>query len=142
VRVVVDANIAISAAINGQGPSARILRAWEAGLFTWITSDELLRELERAIRYPRVVRRWIWTEQQVNEYLYTIRSETDVVATKDVVDIVQRDPDDNRLVEAALAGEADYIVTGDSALLELAIYQGIQIVTPARFVAILATTAS
>jgi len=48
-----------------------------------------------------------------------------------------RDPDDNRVLEAAIAGEADYIVTGDRDLLELGSYEGIRIVTPAEFVALL-----
>jgi len=50
---------------------------------------------------------------------------------------VVSDDDDNRVLEAALAGEADYIVSGDRALLSLGRYEGIEIVTPARLSAIL-----
>jgi predicted nucleic acid-binding protein len=50
---------------------------------------------------------------------------------------IGRDPSDNRLLEAALEGEADYIVSGDRDLLDLGSYEGIGIITPARFLAIL-----
>ncbi len=50
------------------------------------------------------------------------------------------DPPDNRVLEAAVAGEADYIVSGDRDLLDLGKYEGIEIVTPAMFLAILATS--
>jgi predicted nucleic acid-binding protein len=52
------------------------------------------------------------------------------------------DPADNRVLEAAIEGKADYIVTGDHALLELGSYEGIEVVTPARFVAIQAAGGS
>jgi predicted nucleic acid-binding protein len=41
------------------------------------------------------------------------------------------------VLEAAIAGEVGYIVTGDQDLLTLGLYEGIEIVTPARFLEIL-----
>ncbi len=49
--------------------------------------------------------------------------------------IIAADPDDDRVLEAAVAGEADFIVSGDRHLLDLGRYEGIEIVTPARFLA-------
>jgi putative PIN family toxin of toxin-antitoxin system len=51
---------------------------------------------------------------------------------------VVRDETDNRVLEAAVAGKVEYIVSGDADLLSLSAYAGIEIVTPARFAAILA----
>jgi predicted nucleic acid-binding protein len=51
--------------------------------------------------------------------------------------VVESDPADDRVVEAAVSGRADYVVSGDTDLLGLRTYQGISIVTPARFTAIL-----
>ena len=53
---------------------------------------------------------------------------------------VVADPADNRVIEAAVEGQAGYIVTGDSRLLALGEYAGVQIVTPARFIAIILST--
>lgn len=44
-----------------------------------------------------------------------------------------RDPDDNRVLEAAIAGGADVIVTGDTDLLDLQVVEGVRIVTPVDF---------
>ncbi len=49
------------------------------------------------------------------------------------IDIIKNDPDDNIHLEAAVAGDAAYIVTGDSDLLELKEFRGIRIVTAKEF---------
>ena len=46
---------------------------------------------------------------------------------------VCRDPDDDRVLAAALAGEAEAIVTGDRDLLVLDVFEGVRIVTPRGF---------
>jgi predicted nucleic acid-binding protein len=46
--------------------------------------------------------------------------------------IIADDPD-NRILECAVAGPADFIISGDHHLLDLENYQGIKIVNPARF---------
>src|SRR5688572_3449284 len=46
---------------------------------------------------------------------------------------LMRDPGDNRILEAAVAGEADYVITGDRQLLALGTYGGTAFVTPAAF---------
>jgi putative PIN family toxin of toxin-antitoxin system len=48
-----------------------------------------------------------------------------------------RDPKDNKFLELAIDGNADYIITGDPDLLILHPYRGISIVTPAQFLSIL-----
>ncbi|MGH9350638.1 MAG: putative toxin-antitoxin system toxin component, PIN family, partial [Terriglobia bacterium] len=49
------------------------------------------------------------------------------------LDVVKDDPDDNRVLECAWAGRADYVVSGDRHLLGLASYEGIPIITVRRF---------
>jgi predicted nucleic acid-binding protein len=77
----------------------------------------------------------------VAAFIEDVREHALVVAPTDELHVVSRDPDDNRVVEAAVAGEADYIVSGDEDLLDLGGYEGISIVSPARFAAILAAGA-
>lgn len=55
-----------------------------------------------------------------------------VVEPTETVDVV-RDPDDNRLIEAALAGDADVVVTGDQDLLILQAVGKVRIMTPRDF---------
>jgi predicted nucleic acid-binding protein len=47
--------------------------------------------------------------------------------------VIIDDPDDDRVLECAVAGEVDYIVSGDRHLLKLGSYQGISIVTAREF---------
>jgi uncharacterized protein len=58
-----------------------------------------------------------------------------VVEPVEAVSKVHEDPDDNRVLEAAAEARADAIVSGDRHLLRLASWRGIQIETPAGFVA-------
>jgi putative PIN family toxin of toxin-antitoxin system len=47
--------------------------------------------------------------------------------------VIKEDPDDNRVLECAVAGNADYIVTGDRHLLKLGVYNSISILTVREF---------
>ena len=77
------------------------------------------------------------TDDELVTLLEDLRSAATVLDETAHVAVLIRDPDDAIFVEAAIAGEADYIVTGDGDLLELGSYEGILIVTPADFVALL-----
>jgi predicted nucleic acid-binding protein len=49
------------------------------------------------------------------------------------IEVIHDDPPDNRILECAIAGQADLIVSGDRHLLKLKSYQGIPIVRPVDF---------
>ena len=55
-----------------------------------------------------------------------------LVAPEQTITVVSDDPD-NRVLEAAVHGMADYIVSGDKHLLALGVFAGIPILTPATF---------
>jgi putative PIN family toxin of toxin-antitoxin system len=137
-RAVLDTNVAISAAINPDGTPGRVILSWEADSFTWVTSEALLEELERTFGSPKVKRYFAWLEQQVHDFLSRVRRAADVASPVTEIRRITADPPDNRVLEAAVEGDADYIVTGDRHLLDLERHEGIEIVTPAQFLAILA----
>ena len=141
-EVVLDTNVAVSAAINPKGPPAQIIKAWRAPSFTWVTSESLMAELDRTLRSPRLRRYIAWSDKELNEFLAAVRQLTRVASPTRTIDIITSDPADNRVLEAAVAGDAEYIVSGDQALLDLGAFEGVQIVTPARFTAILAERSS
>ena len=136
---VLDTNVAVSAAINPKGPPAEIIRAWKAHRFTWVTSRPLLRELEKTLRSPRLQRYLVWNEKELVEFLALVRQAARVVQPAHRLDVVKEDPADNRVLESAIAGRADYIVAGDHHLVAIGSYKNVPIVTPARFVAIIST---
>ena len=57
---------------------------------------------------------------------------TDLVTPLAAPPVIAADPDDDQVIAAALAAQADLIVSGDRHLLALGTYQGIRVVTPAE----------
>ncbi len=62
-----------------------------------------------------------------------LRAFSRVVSIPGLLKVIAADPDDDVIVECAVVGEAEFIVSGDHHLLELHSHQGIQIVTAAVF---------
>jgi len=58
------------------------------------------------------------------------------VKVKNSLNVITQDPEDNRFLELAQAGSADYILSGDKHILDLKDFRGIQIMTPAEFFAL------
>ena len=135
-RVVLDNNVLVSAVISPLGIPGAIYQAWRRAEFQLLVSAPLLSELVRVLAYPRIVKltRWSPTEQDV---FITLLAEDAILVSPDQEVTLSRDPTDNRILEAAAAGAADYIVSGDKDLLVLGEFEGIPIVSPTRFVTIL-----
>ena len=56
-----------------------------------------------------------------------------MVEPKQKIDVIKEDPSDNKFVEAAIAGKAEYIITQDKNILKVKEYMGIKMVTPKEF---------
>jgi uncharacterized protein len=127
IRAVLDTNTIVSA-VGWGGPPAAVLDAALDGRFELVTSPALLDELRRVLSYPKL-RAVIGDADQLIKLLAIaaiVVSPTEMVA-------ISRDPDDNRLIEAALAADTDVIVTGDQDLLTLGRVEQIRILTPRDF---------
>jgi putative PIN family toxin of toxin-antitoxin system len=131
-RVVLDANIWVSAAIR-TGPAHRIVQAWLAGsaVFEVVICPALIAEVEEVLtRRPRM-RKWI-ARDVAEHFVETVRVLADIVSDPAVVEATTRDVDDDYLVALAREHGADYIVTGDKDLLEWP-EQRPPVITPAAF---------
>ena len=139
IRVVIDNNVFVSALIKRNGAPGRILDAQRRGRFDLVTSAPLLHELETVLVRPHILKLIHATESTASEFVARLRADGIVVIPDITITAVERDPADNRVLEAAVTGHVDFIVTGDQDLLVLESFQGIPVVTPARFLAILTT---
>lgn len=137
-RAVLDTNVFVSAVLRGGVETDALLLAWRAGRLQIITSEPLLRELHGVLLRPRIMRLHARSAAEVEEFVRDLEAAAVVVVPTMTLDVVPDDPDDNRVVEAAVAGRADYIVSKDNDLLRLASHAGIGIVTPTAFLARLA----
>ncbi len=133
-RAVIDTNVIVSGLLRSAGAPAVTLTAGEDHAFLWITSPPLLAEVERVLKRPHIRR--VLSDERTTKFLTDLIELAIIVDPTERLD-VSRDADDNRVLEAAVAGSADYIVTGDRDLLGLGSHADIRIVTPADFVALL-----
>jgi putative PIN family toxin of toxin-antitoxin system len=125
-RVVLDSNVYLSAVLFGGNPRF-IIEAAQAGLFEIASSSAVCAEVERVLR-----EKFGWPQGRIDEAGSVLwRRATQVSPAVRIDDC--SDPDDNRVLECAVASEADAIVTGDHHLLALHPYGGIAIVNPRRF---------
>jgi putative PIN family toxin of toxin-antitoxin system len=127
-RVVVDTNVLISAALKQNSPpEAAVLAIYTQ--HTLLGSVSTIAELREVISRPRLTRH-IATTSRI--------AILDLVAAAELVDISEcvvacRDPSDDKFLELAANGRADVIVSGDADLLTLHPFRGIPIETPAAF---------
>jgi putative PIN family toxin of toxin-antitoxin system len=132
-RVVLDANVVISALLSPDGRPARVLRAWLNGDFELILSPMLLAELERALAYPKLSRLIDFDEAgRVVDWLS--RSATLVADPSTQPPIHSADPGDDYLLALA-ASERAVLVSGDAPL--LALEGEAPVFSPASFLALL-----
>lgn len=135
-RVVLDANVFVSALISTTGAPKQIIALWQAEVFDLVISEPILAEIGRVMRYPKIRERHNLSEKALQQLLELLRKESRVVAAGKRLS-VSPDETDNRYIECAISGGAEYLVTGDKKhLLPLGEHQGVRILTPAAFVAL------
>lgn len=116
-RVVLDANVLVSAAIS-EGPSHRIVQAWLQGqAFEVVICDQLLGEVRSVLTERSRFRKWISLEA-AELYVTTLTTVANVQPDPAPGPALTRDPDDDYVIHLARAHDADYIVSGDADLLE------------------------
>lgn len=126
-RVVFDTNVLISAFVFPGGAPETAYRAALSGKVTLVTSPPLLAELARVL-----ADRFGWEDTMVETAVGQVARIGTVVRPREKVSVIRRDPDDDRVLEAAREGSADVIVSGDRHLLDLRSWEGVRIVRVAE----------
>ena len=132
-RVVLDTNLVLSALVFGGSTPGELRRGWQDGHFQPLTSRVAAAELIRVLGYPKFRLDVGQQEQLLADYLpycTAIRVPADLKGVP-----VCRDRFDQPFLELAVAGEADYLVTGDQDLLTMAAEFSCEIVTASVFLA-------
>ena len=139
-RAVLDANVVISALIQPKGASGKILKSLlEESSFDLVVSPPILAEVRRSLAYPKVRRYLRVSDEELRLCLASIELIAHPVEGRLSIRAVVEDPDDDKYIEAAIEGLAEFIVTGDKHLLSLESYENIRIVTPRTFLGLLLT---
>lgn len=120
-RVVIDTNLVISAAIISDSLPDHLLRAWQQDRYALLFSEEMLEELKDVSKRSPLVEKYHLLPQRIARFI----SSLELAAVKvqplpaSELPVRSRDPKDNFLLACAFAGEADYLITGDKDLLVL-----------------------
>ena len=133
-RIVLDANVAVSALLFG-GVPRRLLDLGRTGEIELYTSDALLCEFTGVLNRTKFARRFSKNRPITPAFLlwrYTLLATS--VALGPIERTVPTNVDDDVVIATAIAARAGLIVSGDSDLLVLHPFRGVQILTPAAAV--------
>ncbi len=135
-RAVLDTNVIVSGYL-WKGIPSLIVDHVEQGSFLLCLSRELLREYERVLDYPHLAPSLASSGYAKGDIISTIKRIATFVPLASIPPVVADDPTDDIVIATAVVTGAHVVVSGDRHLLNLKHYQGIPILTPRRFLALL-----
>jgi uncharacterized protein len=133
-RAVVDTNVLIRGLIRPQGSVGQLLKELTQRNFTLVYSMPLPEELVDVLGRPRFRTKYHVTDEVVQDAIRALLRFGEVV---DPVRHIQacRDPKDDMVLEAAVAGRVDAILSTDGDLVVLSPFEGIPVLGPGEFLA-------
>ena len=130
-RVVFDTNILFSA-VGWLGNPHQCVQAARQGKCLSLTCEPILAELAEKLQLKRG-----FDVTKATEITDEIHTFSKVIPIPGTLKVIAADPDDDAVLECAVVGQAQYLVSGDRHLLAVGNYQGIQIVKAAEFLAVI-----
>lgn len=130
-KVVLDTNVIISAAISKEGAPARIFELLLLELIENFTSKEIVKEIEEVFSRPKISE--LINERDRRFVIKNFKKFSKKITPTLKIDEIKEDPDDNKFLEVAITGNADFIISGDAHLRQLHVYKNIKIETPNEF---------
>jgi len=128
IRAVLDTNVLVSAFTR---PGGRVVELWQAARerrYRLLVSSPIIHEVAHVLRDD-----FRWEERRIVGHAKLLTRTGEIIIPRVTLDVIGNDPDDNRILECAVEGKADVIVSGDHHLRDLKSYQGIPIVRPIDF---------
>lgn len=133
-RIVLDTGVLVSGLIRPRGTIGDIIRALRDGRFTAIYSTPIMVEVIDVLGRAKFRIKYHIQPEDSTALVNLVRLRGELVIPKREITTC-RDPKDNKFLEAALAGEANAVVTGDDDLLALHPFEDVDILRPAEFLA-------
>lgn len=133
-RAVIDTGVFVSALIRKQGTTGDVLRALRDGRFTVIYTTDIVVEIIEVLGRASFRTKYHIEPEDITALVNLIRLRGELVTPTRKV-MVCRDPKDDKFLEAAIATQTDYVVSGDGDLLDMISFEEIPILRPAEFLA-------
>ena len=125
-KVVLDTNLFVAARFNPGSSSARIIDGCLEKKYEVISSPRLRREAESILKNVKASEEFRMKARRLFKGAYVIKPAKRVR-------LIREDPADNKFLECAVGGRADYLVTSDRHLLRLGRFKGTKICKPGQF---------
>ena len=125
-RIVLDTNIYISAAIIGR-VCEEILKICRFSSLELFTSKDIIIEIETKLK-----EKFFWNDQQISSFIENILEFCNVIDISEKIIYLKDDPDDDKILECAISSKCNYIVSGDKHLIKLKSFRNIKILNPAE----------
>ncbi|HMV97959.1 MAG TPA: putative toxin-antitoxin system toxin component, PIN family [Anaerolineales bacterium] len=126
-RAVLDTNILISSALGGA--LVLVLEKWDAGVFSVVVTTDILSEYFEVLNRPKFGLKQE-TIDKITTYIYQF---SEFVIPEEKIRFIEEDPKDDKFLEAAIAGNVDFIVSGDKHLLDLKEFRSVPILSGREF---------
>ena len=126
--MVLDTNVYVSAFTFPRGVPWQVWRHALHRGYQLLVSPAIVREVARVLGED-----FYWEERRLRRRLKLLVRLGEIVTPQITLHVTTNDPDDNRILECAVEGQAHLMVSGDRDLRRLKVYQGIPIVTPTDF---------
>ena len=126
-KAVFDTNVLVAAFVT-EGVCAKLVGRARWKELNLVISPFILKEFENVL-----LKKFSASKEQMRTASKLISEAAQIVSHESMVSGICHDPDDDQILSCSLSAEADYLVTGDSDLLELKEFHGIRILTPGAF---------
>jgi len=126
-RVILDTNILVSMALGGE--VGNVAEEWKAEKFLLVVSDEIVSEYLDVLQRPKLHLK----PRTIAVIIARVYRKAEFVSPQEQIASIQPDPKDDKFLEAAIAGNVDFIVSGDKHLLDLKEFRSIPIITGREF---------
>ena len=126
-RVVLDTNVLVSAVLGGR--TAPVLAHWRAGHFALVVTEAIVREYLTVLRRPK----FGLPAEVVDDIAGYVFRKAEFVTPMERLTVIVADPTDDKFLEAAVAGDAEVIVSGNKHLLDLKTFRQVAILTVHEF---------
>ncbi len=135
-KIIADTNVLVSGTF-WKGDSDKIIDLIDKGEIELVISEELIEEYNDVINRDEVMDKIEKKNLILNESAQRIIKHATIIKPKQKLDIIKEDPDDNIILECAIEGNVDYIISKDKHLLKLKEFREIKIIKPEEFLRII-----
>ena len=132
-KIVLDTNVVLSAAWRDRLPERVVLHVATDPMCEWIVTEPILSEYASVLKRPK----FNLPDDLMQRWTDLIEMRTIVIPLPKTATPTLRDPADAMFLAAAIAGEADFLITGDNDLLSLKLSITTRIISTAEFAAYL-----